>query len=656
MAKDFLNAVNEFAQALNVEIKDDIIHILKNGCSTSNSSPVLDFTGAYLDEPTCRVLSRVLENDVYYREILLVDLKLSDKLSILPILSVLEMNVCLRHLSLKGFDMLNVSEQILPLLTNIILRTKSLEKLDLEWTKLGLIGRDNDCGKIELNLLLDSFSNSYGSLRIINLRNNYINEQFLQTLLRKLFVPQSLIEEIDLSYNHLGNGGGECLLNWLKNSSRSIKVQIDGCNISTELWEKITSFSSKKNQSQKLTRHYAMDYSNEKEETWKQVNKAMSSKVSSLQVALRERKTTCEKAIQQLSIRDAKLLISGKTINDLQLKVKEIEKEKMLFQEKLTAEFNVERERLSSELRISRSEIEKLKTNIITSREEMKEHEMKVRELSDLQLEQKERISSLLMKHQSKLNELENEARKEREERRRTNELAQEESKRELDQIRMRHRLEMEEFEEKFQQLKSQKTHLIQEISDVRSSITKQRLMIEQQFIEEKNELVKKLDNEKSSLMNKIYESQNKYQTCEEECSRVKQKMEEFQIKYTSTHREEESLKRTNELLKQELLAADTKCVEATTKIKIEMTDQLNEMKDEVNENRSLKEKLKRCKKELEEVQSKYEMNNRRSVEEIEELKKKLKTSEDATHQLEILEKQRAKNMFEAIKMNFDMK
>ncbi|XP_037769717.1 leucine-rich repeat-containing protein 45 isoform X3 [Chelonia mydas] len=606
------------------------LHELREGPGQSR----LDFATQSLSVDTCRVLGKLLQDEILFTEIMLSDCMLNEE-GVRQLLNGLCSNTVVKSLDLKGNNLRALGAEALG---KLLRQNKSIRSLTLEWNSLGMWeeGFSLFCQGLGANRFL----------QWLDLRNNQINHQGAGELALALKCNSSL-RELDLRWNNIGLLGGRALLSCLHSNKTLRRLELAGNNVPSDILKAVVLSVSEQamdhNQDRQTilaenhsrTRVLSKEVFSLKEEKAKQFldlmdtidkqreeitrsSRTSAARVGQLQEALNERQSVMNSLKAKLQMTEAALALSEQKVHNLGELLSATKQEQASMAECQLKELRQQKQEASDRETNLLQQLSAANEKNLLLRNQVDELERRCKAQQDQLFQVKQDLTNTTA--ELKLRVVQAEERLEMEKKRFKQGLEDMESLRLKEVDHMTHHMEASEhsMQERIQRLEAT------------------RIGLEEQ---------QRLDHleEKLRLMTQSRDEAQNY------CLQQKQAVGEAQAKLSQMTLQTEGLKRRMEELQQDLSGKEQEKVAEVNKVRVELQEQIGHLQAERTAQEGLKEKIAALERQLKVLSSNHREALLDKESEISTLQEKLRMKEAEISRMREEEAQRASFLQNAI-------
>ncbi|XP_038227401.1 leucine-rich repeat-containing protein 45 isoform X2 [Dermochelys coriacea] len=637
------------------------LHELREGPGQSR----LDFATQSLSVDTCRVLGKLLQDEILFTEIMLSDCMLNEE-GIRHLLNGLCSNTVVKTLDLKGNNLRALGAEALG---KLLRQNKSIRSLTLEWNSLGMWeeGFSLFCQGLGANRFL----------QWLDLRNNQINHQGAGELAMALKCNSSL-QELDLRWNNIGLLGGRALLSCLHSNKTLRRLELAGNNIPSDILKAVVLSVSEQamyhNQDRQTilaenhsrTRVLSKEVFSLKEEKAKQFldlmdtidkqreeitrsSRTSAARVGQLQEALNERQSVMNSLKAKLQMTEAALALSEQKVYNLGELLNATKQEQASMTECQLKELRQQKQEASDRETNLLQHLSAANEKNLLLRNQVDELERRCKAQQDQLFQVKQDLTNTTA--ELKLRVMQAEERLEMEKKRFKQGLEDMESLRLKEVDHMTHHMEASEhsMQERIQRLEAIRIGLEEELSRVKAAAFAERGQAEEELIKIRGqarlEEQQHLDHleEKLRLMTQSRDEAQNY------CLQQKQAVGEAQAKVSQMTQQTEGLKRRVEELQQDLSGKEQEKVAEVNKVRVELQEQIGHLQAERTAQEGLKEKIAALERQLKVLSSNHREALLDKESEISTLQEKLRMKEAEISRMREEEAQRASFLQNAI-------
>ncbi|CAM2102145.1 unnamed protein product [Caretta caretta] len=652
------------------------LHELREGPGQSR----LDFATQSLSVDTCRVLGKLLQDEILFTEIMLSDCMLNEEehsmirdlqertlvRGVRHLLNGLCSNTVVKSLDLKGNNLRAPGAEALG---KLLRQNKSIRSLTLEWNSLGMWeeGFSLFCQGLGANRFL----------QWLDLRNNQINHQGAGELALALKCNSSL-RELDLRWNNIGLLGGRALLSCLHSNKTLRRLELAGNNVPSDILKAVVLSVSEQamdhNQDRQTilaenhsrTRVLSKEVFSLKEEKAKQFldlmdtidkqreeitrsSRTSAARVGQLQEALNERQSVMNSLKAKLQMTEAALALSEQKVHNLGELLSATKQEQASMTECQLKELRQQKQEASDRETNLLQHLSAANEKNLLLRNQVDELERRCKAQQDQLFQVKQDLTNTTA--ELKLRVAQAEERLEMEKKRFKQGLEDMESLRLKEVDHMTHHMEASEhsMQERIQRLEATRIGLEEELSRVKAAAFAERGQAEEELIKVRGqarlEEQQRLDHleEKLRLMTQSRDEAQNY------CLRQKQAVGEAQAKVSQVTLQTEGLKRRMEELQQDLSGKEQEKVAEVNKVRVELQEQIGHLQAERTAQEGLKEKIAALERQLKVLSSNHREALLDKESEISTLQEKLRMKEAEISRMREEEAQRASFLQNAI-------
>ncbi|EMP32456.1 Leucine-rich repeat-containing protein 45 [Chelonia mydas] len=601
------------------------LHELREGPGQSR----LDFATQSLSVDTCRVLGKLLQDEILFTEIMLSDCMLNEE-GVRQLLNGLCSNTVVKSLDLKGNNLRALGAEALG---KLLRQNKSIRSLTLEWNSLGMWeeGFSLFCQGLGANRFL----------QWLDLRNNQINHQGAGELALALKCNSSL-RELDLRWNNIGLLGGRALLSCLHSNKTLRRLELAGNNVPSDILKAVEQAMDHNQDRQTIlaenhsrTRVLSKEVFSLKEEKAKQFldlmdtidkqreeitrsSRTSAARVGQLQEALNERQSVMNSLKAKLQMTEAALALSEQKVHNLGELLSATKQEQASMAECQLKELRQQKQEASDRETNLLQQLSAANEKNLLLRNQVDELERRCKAQQDQLFQVKQDLTNTTA--ELKLRVVQAEERLEMEKKRFKQGLEDMESLRLKEVDHMTHHMEASEhsMQERIQRLEAT------------------RIGLEEQ---------QRLDHleEKLRLMTQSRDEAQNY------CLQQKQAVGEAQAKVSQMTLQTEGLKRRMEELQQDLSGKEQEKVAEVNKVRVELQEQIGHLQAERTAQEGLKEKIAALERQLKVLSSNHREALLDKESEISTLQEKLRMKEAEISRMREEEAQRASFLQNAI-------
>ncbi|XP_037769713.1 leucine-rich repeat-containing protein 45 isoform X1 [Chelonia mydas] len=637
------------------------LHELREGPGQSR----LDFATQSLSVDTCRVLGKLLQDEILFTEIMLSDCMLNEE-GVRQLLNGLCSNTVVKSLDLKGNNLRALGAEALG---KLLRQNKSIRSLTLEWNSLGMWeeGFSLFCQGLGANRFL----------QWLDLRNNQINHQGAGELALALKCNSSL-RELDLRWNNIGLLGGRALLSCLHSNKTLRRLELAGNNVPSDILKAVVLSVSEQamdhNQDRQTilaenhsrTRVLSKEVFSLKEEKAKQFldlmdtidkqreeitrsSRTSAARVGQLQEALNERQSVMNSLKAKLQMTEAALALSEQKVHNLGELLSATKQEQASMAECQLKELRQQKQEASDRETNLLQQLSAANEKNLLLRNQVDELERRCKAQQDQLFQVKQDLTNTTA--ELKLRVVQAEERLEMEKKRFKQGLEDMESLRLKEVDHMTHHMEASEhsMQERIQRLEATRIGLEEELSRVKAAAFAERGQAEEELIKVRGqarlEEQQRLDHleEKLRLMTQSRDEAQNY------CLQQKQAVGEAQAKLSQMTLQTEGLKRRMEELQQDLSGKEQEKVAEVNKVRVELQEQIGHLQAERTAQEGLKEKIAALERQLKVLSSNHREALLDKESEISTLQEKLRMKEAEISRMREEEAQRASFLQNAI-------
>ncbi|CAM4631427.1 unnamed protein product [Lepidochelys olivacea] len=637
------------------------LHELREGPGPSR----LDFATQSLSVDTCRVLGKLLQDEILFTEIMLSDCMLNEE-GVRHLLNGLCSNTVVKSLDLKGNNLRALGAEALG---KLLRQNKSIRSLTLEWNSLGMWeeGFSLFCQGLGANRFL----------QWLDLRNNQINHQGAGELALALKCNSSL-RELDLRWNNIGLLGGRALLSCLHSNKTLRRLELAGNNVPSDILKAVVLSVSEQamdhNQDRQTilaenhsrTRVLSKEVFSLKEEKAKQFldlmdtidkqreeitrsSRTSAARVGQLQEALNERQSVMNSLKAKLQMTEAALALSEQKVHNLGELLSATKQEQASMTECQLKELRQQKQEASDRETSLLQHLSAANEKNLLLRNQVDELERRCKAQQDQLFQVKQDLINTTA--ELKLRVAQAEERLEMEKKRFKQGLEDMESLRLKEVDHMTHHMEASEhsMQERIQRLEATRIGLEEELSRVKAAAFAERGQAEEELIKVRGqarlEEQQRLDHleEKLRLMTQSRDEAQNY------CLQQKQAVGEAQAKVGQMTLQTEGLKRRMEELQQDLSGKEQEKVAEVNKVRVELQEQIGHLQAERTAQEGLKEKIAALERQLKVLSSNHREALLDKESEISTLQEKLRMKEAEISRMREEEAQRASFLQNAI-------
>ncbi|CAM5096793.1 unnamed protein product [Natator depressus] len=637
------------------------LHELREGPGQSR----LDFATQSLSVDTCRVLGKLLQDEILFTEIMLSDCMLNEE-GVRQLLNGLCSNTVVKSLDLKGNNLRALGAEALG---KLLRQNKSIRSLTLEWNSLGMWeeGFSLFCQGLGANRFL----------QWLDLRNNQINQQGAGELALALKCNSSL-RELDLRWNNIGLLGGRALLSCLHSNKTLRRLELAGNNVPSDILKAVVLSVSEQamdhNQDRQTilaenhsrTRVLSKEVFSLKEEKAKQFldlmdtidkqreeitrsSRTSAARVGQLQEALNERQSVMNSLKAKLQMTEAALALSEQKVHNLGELLSATKQEQASMTECQLKELRQQKQEASDRETNLLQQLSAANEKNLLLRNQVDELERRCKAQQDQLFQVKQDLTNTTA--ELKLRVVQAEERLEMEKKRFKQGLEDMESLRLKEVDHMTHHMEASEhsMQERIQRLEATRIGLEEELSRVKAAAFAERGQAEEELSKVRGqarlEEQQRLDHleEKLRLMTQSRDEAQNY------CLQQKQAVGEAQAKVSQMTLQTEGLKRRMEELQQDLSGKEQEKVAEVNKVRVELQEQIGHLQAERTAQEGLKEKIAALERQLKVLSSNHREALLDKESEISTLQEKLRMKEAEISRMREEEAQRASFLQNAI-------
>ncbi|XP_023960489.1 leucine-rich repeat-containing protein 45 isoform X2 [Chrysemys picta bellii] len=657
--EEFRRAYIQLCKESGVQPQETVLqqlHELREGPGQSH----LNFATQSLSVDTCRVLGKLLQDEILFTEILLSDCMLNEE-GVRHLLNGLCSNTVVKSLDLKGNNLRALGAEALG---KLLRQNKSIRSLTLEWNSLGMWEEG-----------FSLFCQGLGGNRFLqwlDLRNNQINHQGAGELAMALKCNSSL-QELDLRWNNIGLLGGRALLSCLHSNKTLRRLELAGNNIPSDILKAVEQAMDHNQDRQTIlaenhsrTRVLSKEMFNLKEEKAKQFldlmdtidkqreeitrsSRTSAARVGQLQEALNERQSVMNSLKAKLQMTEAALALSEQKVHNLGELLSATKQEQASMTECQLKELRQQKQEAADrETKLLRDLSAANEKNLLL-RNQVDELERRCKAQQDQLFQVKQDLTNTTA--ELKLRAVQAEERLEMEKKRFKQGLEDVESLRMKEVDHMTHHMEASErsMQERIQRLEAIRIGLEEELSRVKAAAFAERGQAEEELIKVRGqarlEEQQHLDHleEKLRLMTQSRDEAQNY------CLQQKQAVGEAQAKVSQLTLQTEGFKRRVEELQQDLSGKEQEKVAEVNKVRVELQEQIGHLQAERTVQEGLKEKIAALERQLKVLSSNHREALLDKESEISTLQEKLRMKEAEISRMREEEAQRASFLQNAI-------
>ncbi|XP_061666071.1 leucine-rich repeat-containing protein 45 [Syngnathoides biaculeatus] len=638
-----------------VEPQDSVMVKLQE-CRASR----LDLSGLSLSTDTCALLARAFQKDTFFSELSLSDCMLSDE-GAKVFLTGLFYNTTLKVLNLKGNNLKSAGAEVLG---KLLAHNNTLIRLVLDWNALGVWDET-------FTIFCEGLS-SNSVLTHLDLRNNQINHHGMMPLSETLKRNSSL-KVLDLRWNNIGLLGGRCLLEALQNNHNVQQLELAGNNIPSDTLKALehivgcnTDRQSTLRESRSRTQVLTKEIQNLKQEKGRQFQNLMvtidrqreemgqssrctSIRISQLQEALDERKSTVNSLTAKLQMTEAALALSEQKNHSLAELIARLKVEKEQHMEAHSRERKKEHEdNVSREGKLLR-DIQNLTDTNLQLKNKVEEVERKCKSQQQQLFELKQELTNSTAELKLKLAQAED--RLEIEKRRFKQGLEEMDNLRQREVEHVNRHLEKREkaLQERIFKLEGQRLQLEEELSKAKAAVVAERSKAEEELSKARAQARQEEHEHVLSLEEKLRSVRSSMQEVQLHLSQQKQIVSEQQAKNSQLTIETDCLRRRIEELQQELSGKDQEKVAEVSRVRLGLQEQIGHLEAERIAQGGLKEKISALEREMKVLCSNHREALLDKDSEMSSLLEKLRLKEGEIKRIRDDEAQRATYLQNAI-------
>ncbi|CAM4659901.1 unnamed protein product [Caretta caretta] len=603
------------------------LHELREGPGQSR----LDFATQSLSVDTCRVLGKLLQDEILFTEIMLSDCMLNEE-GVRHLLNGLCSNTVVKSLDLKGNNLRAPGAEALG---KLLRQNKSIRSLTLEWNSLGMWE--------------EGFSLFCQGLGVSSLR------------------------ELDLRWNNIGLLGGRALLSCLHSNKTLRRLELAGNNVPSDILKAVEQAMDHNQDRQTIlaenhsrTRVLSKEVFSLKEEKAKQFldlmdtidkqreeitrsSRTSAARVGQLQEALNERQSVMNSLKAKLQMTEAALALSEQKVHNLGELLSATKQEQASMTECQLKELRQQKQEASDRETNLLQHLSAANEKNLLLRNQVDELERRCKAQQDQLFQVKQDLTNTTA--ELKLRVAQAEERLEMEKKRFKQGLEDMESLRLKEVDHMTHHMEASEhsMQERIQRLEATRIGLEEELSRVKAAAFAERGQAEEELIKVRGqarlEEQQRLDHleEKLRLMTQSRDEAQNY------CLRQKQAVGEAQAKVSQVTLQTEGLKRRMEELQQDLSGKEQEKVAEVNKVRVELQEQIGHLQAERTAQEGLKEKIAALERQLKVLSSNHREALLDKESEISTLQEKLRMKEAEISRMREEEAQRASFLQNAI-------
>uniref|UniRef100_A0A8C8S5M0 Leucine rich repeat containing 45 n=1 Tax=Pelusios castaneus TaxID=367368 RepID=A0A8C8S5M0_9SAUR len=570
----------------------------------------LDFATQSLSLDTCRVVGKLLQDEVLFTEIMLSDCMLSEE-GAKHLLNGLCSNNVVKSLDLKGNNLRALGAEALG---KLLRQNKSIRSLTLEWNSLGMWeeGFSLFCQGLGANRFL----------QCLDLRNNQINHQGAGELAMALKCNSSL-QDLDLRWNNIGLLGGRALLSCLHSNKTLRKLELAGNNIPSDILKAVEQAMDHNQdrltiltENHSRTRVLSQEVLNLKEEKAKQFldlmdtidkqreeitrsSRTSAARVGQLQEVLNERQSVMNSLKAKLQMTEAALALSEQKVQNLGELLTATKQEQASMADYQLKELQQQKQEAADrETKLLRDLSAANEKNLLL-RNQVDELERRCKAQQDQLFQAKQDLTNTTA--ELKLRARQAEEHLEMEKKRFKQGLEDMESLRLREVDHMAHHMEASErsLQERIQRLEAIRIGLEEELSGVKAAALAERGQAEEELIKfrtqsrlEEQQRLEHLE-EKLRLMTQSRDEAQNY------CLQQKQAVGEAQARVSQLSLQTEGLKRRIEELQQDLSGKEQEKVAEVNKVRVELLEQIGHLQAERVAQEGLREKIATLERQL---------------------------------------------------------
>lgn len=589
------------------------LHELREGPGQSR----LDFATQSLSVDTCRVLGKLLQDEILFTEIMLSDCMLNEE-GVRHLLNGLCSNTVVKSLDLKGNNLRALGAEALG---KLLRQNKSIRSLTLEWNSLGMWeeGFSLFCQGLGANRFL----------QWLDLRNNQINHQGAGELAMALKCNSSL-QELDLRWNNIGLLGGRALLSCLHSNKTLRRLELAGNNVPSDILKAVEQAMDHNQDRQTIlaenhsrTRVLSKEVFSLKEEKAKQFLDLMDTidkqreeitrssrtsavRVGQLQEALNERQSVMNSLKAKLQMTEAALALSEQKVQNLGELLSATKQEQASMTECQLKELRQQKQEAAGrETKLLRDLSAANEKNLLL-RNQVDELERRCKAQQDQLFQVKQDLTNTTA--ELKLRAMQAEERLEMEKKRFKQGLEDVESLRLKEVDHMTHHMEASErsMQERIQRLEAIRIGLEEELSQVKAAAFAERGQAEEELIKVRGQARLEEQQHLDHLEEKLRLMMQSRDEAQNYCLQQKQAVGEAQAKVSQLTLQTEGLKRRVEELQQDLSGKEQEKVAEVNKVRVELQEQIGHLQAERTAQEGLKEKIAALERQLKVLSSNH--------------------------------------------------
>ncbi|XP_033749782.1 leucine-rich repeat-containing protein 45-like [Pecten maximus] len=645
-----------------IEPQDCVLAQLKS-FDSGKGKHVLDLSTNSLSAKTCHALGKAIATDKNFREIKFADCMLSED-GVKGLAYGFSTNNFCKKLDMKGN---NIRGTGVDFLGKMLRHNHTLLSLCLEWNALGMLD--------------DSFAlfcegvGSNDCLQALDIRNNQINHDGAAELAAGL-KRNSTLRSLDLRWNSIGLLGGRALLEMLQTNKTLCRMELAGNNIPVDILKSIETAISQNEDRALVTGEYSkkitlmskhmkqmehdkslqmgdlMDTIDKQEELLRRSKRSATDKITNLQGALEERKSSFNSVASKLAMTESELALTEQKCNDYSMLITKLKQELSNkvggHQEDLR---RYQEDRAVTEAKLYK-EVSVAHDKNIQLETKLEDAERKCRLQQDQIFELREQTTHLSAEIKLKGTHFDERLQQER--------IRHKDDLRDAEQIRQKEvarvRQEAEETEsalrERIQKLEMTRLSLEEEISKHKNANMNNKLHHEEQLSLAKQKLMSEEELRQQHVEEKLKLEMHLKDELQSRCNQMSGQASELQSKNSSLTMELELMKRRVEELHQELSDKNSMTLSEVGKVKIDLNQTITKLDGERKIQAELREQLGEADRKMSEQLLRHRQLLEEKDLETEDLKRRLKSREAELNGIREEESQRAQVLQNAI-MNY---
>ncbi|XP_066520616.1 leucine-rich repeat-containing protein 45 [Hoplias malabaricus] len=570
----------------------------------------LYLSGQSLGVESCSVLGRTLQKDTLFTEISLSDCMLSEEGAKL-FLNGLCSNTTVKVLDFKGNNLRGAGAEALG---KLLMRSKTLRRLVLEWNALGMWEEG-------FSIFCEGLASSPCLIQL-DLRNNQINHQGAAELGSAL-KRNSVLQEFDLRWNNIGLLGGRSLLDALQQNRTLLQLELAGNNIPSDILraiEQCTEHNADRQSTLRESRSRTQVLSKEiqilKEEKGRQFLSLMetidkqrdemgrssrntSVRLGQLQEALNERKSAVNSLTAKLQMTEAALALSEQKVSNLGDMLTRVKLEKTEMMDLQTREMKKQQEDgVLREGKLLR-EVNSLSEKNHHLKIKLEESERRCKAQQDQIFELKQELTNSTAELKLRLTQAEE--RWDMEKRRSKQALEDMDTLRQKEVDHVNRHLEESEraLQDRILKLEGQRIQLEEELSRLKAAMVSERAQAEEELGKVRTQVRLEEQQHLSSLEEKLRSARQSRDEAQSHCTQQKQTIAELHARIGHQSIEMDSLRRRIDELQQDLGGKEQEKMAEVSRVRVELQEQIGHLQAERTAQSGLREKISALEREM---------------------------------------------------------